>query len=159
MRGFLIEAVHMTYQRLCHVLGALLLAGLIGGCAAPGPVGAPMAPSLSPATLTGTEWVAFSIDGVAEITLPKPRLRWVSADQIAGTGGCNPFRGPVAVGSGALRLGPLASTGRACLSMPGSQEDFFFKALELARKARMDRDQLVMMDDAGKVLARFLKTN
>lgn len=56
-----------------------------------------------------------------------------------------------------LHLGPLASTGRACLSMPGSQEDKFFKALELTRKARLERDQLVLMDDSGKQLARFLK--
>jgi heat shock protein HslJ len=41
--------------------------------------------------------------------------------------------------------------------MPGSQEDRFFKALELTRKARLERDQLVLMDDNGKQLARFLK--
>jgi heat shock protein HslJ len=43
--------------------------------------------------------------------------------------------------------------------MPGSQEDLFFKALELTRKARLEGDQLVLLDDAGKVLARFLKAN
>jgi hypothetical protein len=35
----------------------------------------------------------------------------------------------------------------------------FFKALELTRKGRLDRDQLVLTDDSGKVLARFLKAN
>ena len=43
--------------------------------------------------------------------------------------------------------------------MPGSQEDLFFKALEMTRKARLDRDQLVLMDEAGKEMARFLKVN
>jgi len=43
--------------------------------------------------------------------------------------------------------------------MPGSQEDRFFKALELTRKARVERDQLVLTDEAGKQLARFLKTH
>jgi hypothetical protein len=43
--------------------------------------------------------------------------------------------------------------------MPGSQEDLFFKALELTRKARLERDQLALMDESGKVVARFLKTN
>jgi heat shock protein HslJ len=43
--------------------------------------------------------------------------------------------------------------------MPGSQEDMFFKALELTRKARMERDQLVLTDENGKQLARLLKTN
>ncbi len=140
-------------------LFALLLAGLLSACALPTRVEAPVASALTSASLAGTEWVAFAIDGAPEVTPPKPRLRWTSADEVAGTGGCNPFRGPASVAAGVLRLGPLASTGRACLSMPGSQEDLFFKALELTRKARLDRDQLVLMDDAGKVLARFLKTN
>jgi heat shock protein HslJ len=109
--------------------------------------------------LAGTEWAAFAIDGKAEVVNPKPKLRWLSADKIAGTGGCNGFTGPSVAGPGSLLLGPLASTGRACLSMPGSQEDMFFKALELTRKAKMDRDQLVLTDESGKQLARFLKTN
>lgn len=141
--------------KLCIVL----LVGFLSACALSTRVEAPIAPATASATLAGTEWVAFAIDGVPEVTLPKPRLRWASADQVTGTGGCNAFRGGAVVGSGTLRLGPLASTGRACLSMPGSQEDFFFKALELTRKARLERDQLVLTDEAGKELARFLKTN
>ena len=110
--------------------------------------------------LAGTEWAAFAINGKAEVLNPKPKIRWLSADKVAGTGGCNGFSGPSVVGGmGSLILGPLASTGRACLSMPGSQEDLFFKALELTRKARIERDQLILMDDSGKQLARFLKTN
>jgi putative lipoprotein len=140
-------------------LCTLLLVGLLSACALPTRVDAPIAPVVASATLAGTEWVAFAIDGVPEVTLPKPRLRWASADQVTGTGGCNAFRGGALVGSGTLRLGPLASTGRACLSMPGSQEDFFFKALELTRNARLDRDQLSLIDESGKVIARFLKTN
>ena len=140
-------------------LCTLLLVGFLSACALPTRVDAPIAPVVASATLAGTEWVAFAIDGVPEVTLPKPRLRWASADQVTGTGGCNAFRGGALVGSGTLRLGPLASTGRACLSMPGSQEDFFFKALELTRNARLDRDQLSLIDESGKVIARFLKTN
>ena len=141
--------------KLCIVL----LVGLLSACALPTRVEAPIAPATASASLAGTEWVVFAIDGVPEVTLPKPRLRWASADQVTGTGGCNAFRGTALVGAGPLRLGPLASTGRACLSMPGSQEDLFFKALELTRKARLERDQLALMDESGKVVARFLKTN
>jgi heat shock protein HslJ len=158
MQSFLIE-ICMTPRHLGLELGALLLAGLLSACALPVRVEAPIAPTLASAALAGTEWVAFAIDGAPEVTIPKPRLRWIAADQVAGTGGCNPFRGPVLVGAGTFRFGPLASTGRACLSMPGSQEDFFFKALELTRNASLDRDQLVFMDGSGKQLARFLKTN
>ena len=110
-----------------------------------------------PMSLSGTEWVAFAIEGVAEIVIPKPRLRWVSSDKLAGSGGCNGFTAPVLAAKNNLRLGALTSTGRACLSLPGSQEDLFFKALELTRSARVERDQLILMDGAGKQLARFLK--
>lgn len=164
----------MATQQLKLALSSLLAAALLSACAvapssntvssAPsGTSAASTAPPTPPAPVTmvlaGTEWAAFAIDGKAEVVNPKPKLRWVSADKVAGTGGCNGFTGPSVAAPDSLRLGPLASTGRACLSMPGSQEDMFFKALELTRKARMERDQLVLMDESGKQLARFLRTN
>lgn len=165
----------MAFPQLRLTLGTLSVAALLGACAvAPSgkaPSSSPSSPStpvaaapapVAPAALAlaGTEWSAFAIDGKAEVVNPKPKLRWVSADKVSGTGGCNGFVGPSVSGSsGSLVLGPLASTGRACLSMPGSQEDLFFKALELTRKARMERDQLVLMDDNGKQLARLVRAN
>lgn len=118
---------------------------------------APEAPTAL--VLAGTEWAALAIDGKAQVVNPKPTLRWLSADKVAGTGGCNGFTGPSVATADSFRLGPLASTGRACLSMPGSQEDMFFKALELTRKAKLERDQLVLMDESGKQLARLVRTN
>ncbi len=149
----------MTPNRLHLTAYSLLLAALLSACAVPTQVAAPQAVMPTPTSLAGTEWVAFAVEGVAEVTNPKPKLRWVNADKLVGTGGCNGFTAPVVVGPNSLRLGALASTGRACLSMPGSQEDLFFKALELTRKARVERDQLVLTDEVGKQLARFLKTH
>lgn len=142
---------------------SLLLAALLSACAIPRPAstppGAGTAPASAAVSLAGTAWVAFAVDRVPEVLNPKPKLRWISADRVAGTGGCNGFNGRSTGGLDNLRIGPLDSTGRACLSMPGSQEDLFFRAVELTRKARLDRDQLILMDESGKVLARFLKTN
>jgi heat shock protein HslJ len=166
----------MASPQLRLILSSFAVAALLSACAvapsgkAPSssssaspstPVSVPPAPvAPAPLALAGTEWSAFAIDGKAEVVNPKPKLRWLSADKVAGTGGCNGFTGASVTSSpGSLVLGPLASTGRACLSMPGSQEDLFFKALELTRKARIERDQLVLMDESGKQLARFLKTN
>ena len=165
----------MASPQLRLTLNSFAVATLLSACAVAPSGKAPTSPSASPSTsvtapsaaaipaplaLTGTEWTAFAIDGKPEVLNPKPKLRWLSADKVAGTGGCNGFTGSsVAVSPGSLVLGPLASTGRACLSMPGSQEDLFFKALELTRKARIERDQLVLMDQSGKQLARFVKTN
>lgn len=154
----------MAYRQLGFTLYPLVLAALLSACAAPAPStprgSIPGVPAATPMVLAGTEWVAFALDGVAEVSNPKPKIRWTGTDKVAGTGGCNGFVGPAVVGpNNSLHLGPLASTGRACLSMPGSQEDRFFKALELTRKVRMERDQLVLMDDSGKQLARFLKVH
>lgn len=161
----------MAFPQLRLTLGILTVTALLGACAvapsgktpaaASPSVAAPSASTIpAPLALAGTEWTAFAIDGKAEVVNPKPKLRWMGADKVAGTGGCNGFTGAsVTTSPGSLVLGPLASTGRACLSMPGSQEDLFFKALELTRKARIERDQLVLMDESGKQLARLLKTN
>ena len=152
-------------------LCSLLVVAFLSGCAvaptntASGSGGAvaepvPSAPvALTALVLAGTEWAALAIDGKTQVVNPKPKLRWLTADKITGTGGCNGFTGPSVATPDSLRLGPLASTGRACLSMPGSQEDMFFKALELTRKAKLERDQLVLMDEAGKQLARLVRTN
>jgi heat shock protein HslJ len=143
----------------CYLLLAALLSactvaprGALSGAASP-------AAGAAPVSLAGTAWVAIAIDRVAEVQNPKPILRWTGTDRIAGKGGCNGFTGRTAGALENLQIGPLDSTGRACLSMPGSQEDMFFKALETTRKARLERDQLVLMDDAGKQLARFVKVN
>ena len=156
----------MAFKQLNLALGSLLVVALLSACAvapsntAPAASRAAQTPAAPmPMVLAGTEWTAFAIDGKAEVVNPKPKLRWVSADKVSGTGGCNGFTGPSVAAPDSLRLGPLASTGRACLSMPGSQEDMFFKALELTRKAKIERDQLVLMDESGKQLARFAKTN
>ena len=103
------------------------------------------------------EWVAFAIDGVDEVVPPKPHMRWVSANQVNGSGGCNGFTGAAVSDLARLRIGPLAATRKMCLTLPGGQEDKFFKALELTRKARFENGQLVLLDDTGAVLARLLK--
>lgn len=155
----------MATRSVVFRLLALAMAAVLCACASPGGGPAGSATSAAPSqtstttALQGGEWIAFAIQGATEVLGNKPRLRWVAADQVVGTGGCNGFKGRSSTQLGSLQIGPLASTGRACLSMPGSQEDLYFKALELTRKARLERDQLILMDDAGKQLARFLRSD
>lgn len=130
-----------------------LLAALLG-CDTP-----PVQPAhipVSGAQLQGREWVASTIDGVATVTAPAPRLRWTAADQLAGSGGCNAFMGRAVVEQGALKLGPLAATGKACMTAPQGQEDRFFKALEAARTVRLQDGQLLLEDAAGRLLVRLV---
>ena len=166
----------MAKQQLRFTLYPLALAALLlSACAVPpkGPsstpsssgntstpaVSAAATPAAAPVSLAGTSWIAIAVNGVPEVVAPKPKLNWTSADRVAGTGGCNRFSGRATVGLDDLHIGPLDSMGRACLSMPGSQEDMFFKALESTQKARIERDQLVLLDGNGKQMARFVKAN
>lgn len=115
--------------------------------------------AVTPALLAATAWTAFAIDGAAEVVSPKPKLRWDLSRRITGTGGCNTFGGASVFGPDSLRLGPLTATGKACVTLPGGQEDLFFKALELTRKGRIEGEQLVLLDASGKPLVRLLAGN
>ena len=116
----------------------------------------PQSGPVSGGQLQGREWVASYIDGIATVTAPAPRLRWTAADQLAGNGGCNAFMGRAVVEQGALQLGPLAATGKMCMTAPKGQEDRFFKALEAARHVKLQDGQLVLEDATGRVLARLV---
>lgn len=146
----------MALSFLLRVLLPSLLALLVSACAQP-PLQSGGLPT-SGATLVGDEWVATQIAGVAALVAPVPRLRWASAEQITGSGGCNAFAGRAVVSQGALQLGRLAATGRLCMALPqGGQEDRFFAILESARTVRLVAGHLVLEDAAGAVLARFAK--
>lgn len=146
-------------------LGSLVLTLALGACAVreATPSASPPAPTNTPTAIVdigiGIEWVAFAIDGVEEVLNPKPRLRWLTTGQVSGTGGCNAFAGRASQGQDRFHIGPLTPTQSSCLTLPSSQEDLFFKALELTRKARLDGGQLVLMDMSGLVLARFRKAD
>lgn len=154
--------------------GILALAGALNGCSylerkfpTTPPLPVAVAPAAQPApaqvnpTLANTAWVAFAIDGVAEVLAPKPALRWQDGEHISGTGGCNLFTARARRNQDALRISSLTPDGKPCLALPGSQEDLFFKALEQTRSFRIEQEQsqLVLEDESGHVLARFLRAN
>src|SRR5258707_628319 len=127
------------------VLAALVLGGCTGYAPAPTNTGTPSAPAAGGAAtleLAGSAWTAAAIEGVGASRGNWPQLRWLSADRVAGTGGCNAFVGSAEVGPGTLRFGKLAATGKLCMIEPGGQEDKFFRALELTRQARRSGSQL-----------------
>jgi len=132
---------------------AMGLAFGLGACTA-----STSAPAPSPVTtqsLQAAQWTAVAIDGVAVVKNPKPTLRWTSTQQIVGSAGCNLFRGRAVIDADSFRIGPIGGVGPACITAPSGQEDMFFKAIENTRNARLEDGQLVLLDAAGKVLARL----
>lgn len=143
----------MLFTSFKPVAMAVLVLALTGCDIAPVQ---PQAGPVSGAQLQGTEWVASYIDGIAGVAAPAPRLRWTAPDRLAGSGGCNSFMGRAVVEQGALTLGPLAATGKMCLTAPQGQEDRFFKALESTRTVRLQDGQLLLEDATGRLLARLV---
>lgn len=154
--------IQLQMKMKVAMVSAMALAVVLSACAVPGTPYPTQSDAIlvTPALLAGTEWTAFAVDGLDEVVNPKPKLRWDLSSRVSGTGGCNAFGGPSVVAGGSLRMGPLAAIGKMCMTLPGGQEDLFFKALERTRKARLEQEnQLVLLDDTGKPLARFFKAN
>ena len=121
------------------------------------PVSVPANAPLSAAVLVGPEWIVTVVEGVPLVQNPRPRLRWSSMDNFSGSGGCNSFHGQALITGNSLRVVALVPVGKPCLSEPGSQEDLFFKALETARKIRIESGQLQLLGEEGQVLLRLVR--
>jgi heat shock protein HslJ len=135
---------------------ALIFALFLTACSSV-PVGHSFVPE-NGTPLSGGDWIAVTMQGVVSVQEPAPRWRWVSVDQVSGTGGCNAFAGRAAVKDGQIEIGPLAATWRLCPDVPpGGQEDLFFRALEKARSVSVKAGELILQSASGEELARFVQ--
>ena len=139
------------------LIASLALAGSLvaslTGCAAPPP--APMLASLE--ALPGTQWLLHEA-GVPALPLgQQPELHFVSATQVTGNSGCNRFGGGLRLSGGALQMGPLAGTRRACEPGLMHLEQRVLRALDSTRGARLEPGQLVLLDAQGADLLRWVQ--
>lgn len=98
--------------------------------------------------LAGSEWgyadkdlpfVAFGVDG-----------------RITGNGGCNRFFGRYEItGTGALTIGPLASTKMLCPDQQMETEKKFLDLLGSAKTFERIGHELLIKDDSGEIQATF----
>jgi heat shock protein HslJ len=107
------------------------------------------------ATLEDTYWKLIELDGrpvrVAE-NIAEPHLVLHAGQlQARGSTGCNRFFGPYALRGDSLRLGPLASTRRACPDPELTRQDHaFLVGLEKTRHWRVTGDTLTFGGEAGQ---------
>lgn len=103
----------------------------------------------------GVAWRAERF-GEAEIWGERrPELNLGADGQAYGTGGCNRFSGRYTLEGAQLSFAPLAASRMACAGPLGETEDQFFRALGEVRGWRIERNQLVLTNEAGAVLLRF----
>lgn len=112
-----------------------------GGAAGPG------------ASLTGTSWQLAELGGQPG---GKQSLNFdASKGMVSGSGGCNNFTGAYQWSGKSLKMGPLASTRRACMDdASGKQENAYLQALDATRTWRVEGKTLILSGDSGQ-LARF----
>lgn len=116
--------------------------------------------------VSGTEAVAgkweainYFRPGAVVSVLAGTRITAEFADgRVAGDAGCNTYTAPVAVDGSSIRIGPIASTLRACADPAvDQQERDYLAALELARSWRLDRGNLTLLRDDGGIAVTFAR--
>ncbi len=114
---------------------------------------------LQVADLIGSQWIAEDIGGGGVIDGSHSTLHFAAPNQVDGDTGCNLFRGPLASEGQTIRLGPLATTRRACAPAMMDQERRYLTALARAASLRRDGTLLILLDDGQRPLVRYSRVD
>jgi putative lipoprotein len=108
-------------------------------------------------SLIGTSWLAEDLGGRGVVDDAQTTITFDAEDQVAGSGGCNRYFGPVTIKGRALRFGNLGATKRACEPALMDQEQRFFEALAETRSYQLEDlgRTLVFLGEDGALLVRF----
>ena len=118
----------------------------------------------TPPSLTGTRWVATSINngtGGAQSVVAGSTVTalFAATGTVAGSGGCNEYNGSYTVTGTNLTFGPLVTTRKACAEAAVSdQEARYFAALEKVKTFAFNGDKLELRDAGGALLVSYQPT-
>jgi len=132
-------------------------AALAAACIASGLITAACATiganSAAPASeLTGTRWVALSIDGQPIASAQRPEIAFEVEDRVSGSTGCNRFFGMYEAEAGRIDVRALGQTERACEGDVMRQEAAFIAALRNAARYEHAAGQLTLIGQDGRTL-------
>jgi heat shock protein HslJ len=117
--------------------------------------------AIPPATLDGVTWhVTGYNNGTGAVTSvvigSDPTAIFDRAGTVSGDGSCNTFSGPAIVDGPSIKIGPLASTRRACADEAlNTQEMQYLAALERATTYAARGMKLELRDAGGALMAAF----
>lgn len=136
------------------VLAAIVGAGIVAGGCAPSPP-ASLTRVSHPTWLIGTAWRLVSIQGRQPPIGSDPTLVFGRSGDVSGDGPCNSFGGIFDYDStgGAIRIGNLLSTKRACLEPARTEaERVYVQALRVVVDASVDQDGRLVLSGSGAEL-------
>jgi heat shock protein HslJ len=116
-------------------------------------------PAETASPLVGGVWrlVMVSDSAVSE-SEKNPFVEFVDQSQLTGNTGCNSAGGPWEMDGTTLTIGPLVTTRMACLDDTVMWvEASYLRAMDATRSYRIEGDTLVLLDEAGAELARFVR--
>jgi heat shock protein HslJ len=108
--------------------------------------------------LIGRDWSLTGIEGFD--TMPSgvatPTIRFGADGRLGGNTGCNSAGAAYTVDGDRLAIEALITTKRACLDPRGNElEVAYVRAVEAARRYRIEGGELQLLSDAGTVVARI----
>jgi heat shock protein HslJ len=125
---------------------------VLAGCASSTPTATGAPPSLP-----GTEWRLQELGGAKAMASPEASLAFLDGSRAAGSGTCNRFTATYELAGSVIKVGPIATTRRACAADVTAQEEKYLAALQAAeRVASAGPDLLVYGKGADKPL-RFTR--
>jgi putative lipoprotein len=108
-------------------------------------------------SLANTYWKLTELNGGPVKVLPQQRephlILQSESQRLAGSGGCNRLLGSYTLEWPSLAFGKVASTMMACAD-DMEQETNFFRTLESVRAWKIRGDELELLDESGRVIAR-----
>lgn len=106
--------------------------------------------------LPGTDWRATQIAGQPAVEEAMASLAFTE-DSVAGTTGCNSFRGSLRLAEQTLTFGPLATTRMACEPPRMDQEMRFLGALAATRRFERRGDALTFLGEDGAPVMQLVQ--
>lgn len=106
-------------------------------------------------SLAGTEWRILELNGNRADPEVMSTLAFGADGAVSGNGGCNTFRGEVAIEGTAMKFGRLASTMMACEGAKSTQEALFHAALSQTVSYSVRNGALALLDASDAIVARL----
>lgn len=107
----------------------------------------------------GGPWFIEYIEDRPVIDRSPANIEFGEDGQVSGSSSCNRFTGSYETTGNALKIGPLATTRRACIDALGEQEQRFLASIAKVSQWTMENGLLILSDEAGRELFRAAKHN
>lgn len=101
------------------------------------------------------KWVAVEIAGINVADQYQPTMDLSEDMRVFGASGCNRYFGPVKLGADSMVFGAIASSQMACETKAMQREQAMFALFAKTKGWKMEGANLLLLDQTGKVVARF----